>query len=128
MLGFFTSPNAHEINVFSGSSLLCNVCQSFKSWDDCHHKRIIVDCTSVDPEFGVCFKVHRALKSNNSEIHIYTKGCGFHEQCDGEQCKEYGDWCQVDCCNMDECNASQAVKAAYMTCMLIGVLTAFLFV
>lgn len=73
-------------------------------------------------------KVHRAVKSNNSEIHIYTKGCGFQEQYNGGQCKEYGDWCQVNCCNMDNCNTSQTVQVTYMTHFFAVVLTALHFV
>ena len=110
---------------FSGSALVCNLCDSFESWDDCEDNRIIVDCSSVDPEFDVCLKAHRATKSNASETHIYTKRCGYQEQCNGEQCKEYGDWCQVDCCNTNMCNASTPVRAAYLTCLFLGILTAF---
>ena len=111
-----------------GFALLCDVCQSFTSWDDCEDNGSVVDCSREDPEFEICFKVHRAVKSNNSETHIYTKGCGFQEQCNGGQCKEYGDWCQVNCCNMDNCNASQTVQVTYITHLFVVVLTALHFV
>lgn len=111
-----------------GFALLCDVCQSFTSWDDCEDNGSVVDCSREDPEFEICFKVHRAVKSNNSETHIYTKGCGFQEQCNGGQCKEYGDWCRVNCCNMDNCNASQTVQVTYITHLFVVVLTALHFV
>lgn len=124
---FFINP-VYVFILHIGSALLCNVCQSFKSWDDCDSNRVVFNCSGEYPQFDVCFKVHRALKSNDSEIHIYTKGCGFHEQCNGGQCKEYGHWCQVDCCNMDECNTSQTLHVTYTAYSFVTLLTTLLFV
>lgn len=106
---------------FSGSALLCNVCESRVSWEDCEKNRMLVNCSNVDEEFDVCFKVHRATKIENSEKHIFTKGCGYQDLCSGEQCVEFGDWCLVDCCNVDQCNASPSVEATYFTHLLAGI-------
>jgi len=124
MNDIYVLPLILSLLVYKGSALLCNVCESRNSWKDCDDNRSIVNCSSVDPEFDVCFKVHRAFKSNNSESHVYTKGCGYHEQCNGDECREYGHWCKVDCCNLDKCNASQTVQATYMTYFLLAVFTA----
>ena len=104
---------------------MCNLCDSFESWDDCEDNRIIVNCSTVDPEFDICLKAHRATKNEGTEIHIYSKGCGYQELCSGKQCEVYGDWCQVDCCNVDKCNASPPLRATYMTYLLLGILTTF---
>ena len=111
-------------NIIADSALRCNICDSEKSWNHCQENRIIVDCSSAgtDPDFDVCFKVHIAAKmADNSEKHFYRRGCGYQELCSGEQCKN-GDWCVVNCCNTDNCNASLVVKASiYLTYSLAGI-------
>ena len=114
-------------NIIADSALRCNMCQSEKSWNQCQENGIIVDCSSEDPSFDVCFKVHIVKKmANDSVKHFYKRGCGYQESCNGEQCKQQGDWCLVNCCNTDNCNASLAVKASiYLTYSLVGISIAF---
>ena len=114
-------------NIIADSALRCNMCQSEKSWNQCQENGRIVDCSSADPDFDVCFQVHIVEKmADDSVKHSYKRGCGYQELCSGEQCKQQGDWCLVNCCNTDNCNASLAVKASiYLTYSLVGISIAF---
>lgn len=114
-------------NIIADSALRCNMCESEKSWNHCQENGIIVDCSRRESGFDVCFKVHIARKmSDDSEKHLYKRGCGFQELCSGEQCIKYGDRCLVNCCNTDNCNASLAAKASiYLTYSLVGISIAF---
>ena len=114
-------------NIIADSALRCNMCQSEKSWNQCQENGRIVDCSSADPDFDVCFQVHIVEKmADDSVKHSYKRGCGHQELCSGEQCKQQGDWCLVNCSNTDNCNASLAVKASiYLTYSLVGISIAF---
>lgn len=104
--------------LFLGEALNCNFCYSNKSWYEC-------DSTSEQrpcPEHKVCIKIHRLVKQGENEIHHYNKGCLPSSNCNGEECKDYGQSCRVDCCNTDGCNGSMFLNANYMTLLTLALL------
>lgn len=108
--------------VLIGSALYCHTCYSEKSWEDCSAENEQI--YSCPPIHTVCYTTHRVSSHNGSEIHHYQRGCGQLHFCNGEECVRHGQWCKVTCCNTDVCNKSTFVAANYMTCPLIGLLTA----
>ena len=108
--------------VLIGSALYCHTCYSEKSWEDCSAENEQI--YSCPPIHTVCYTTHRVSSHNGSEIHHYQRGCGQLHFCNGEECVRHGQWCKVTCCNTDVCNKSTFVATNYMTCPLIGLLTA----
>ena len=107
----------------AAAALYCHICLSKESWHDCSDQKesIYAQCP---PTLTVCYKTHRVLRHNGSEIHYYQKGCGSLDFCNGKECVRQGQWCQVNCCNADACNKSTVPTANYITCVLVGLLTA----
>ncbi|XP_027058327.1 uncharacterized protein LOC113685065 isoform X3 [Pocillopora damicornis] len=110
--------------VFSkGTGLNCHICDPSKSWDECNEKSSQYKCPE---KMQVCYKTHSVEFNNDEEVHRYRKGCGTEVFCTGQECKEKGTWCDVQCCNTDACNESTVWNANCRTFIVLALLTAVL--
>ncbi|XP_027058326.1 uncharacterized protein LOC113685065 isoform X2 [Pocillopora damicornis] len=108
---------------YKGTGLNCHICDPSKSWDECNEKSSQYKCPE---KMQVCYKTHSVEFNNDEEVHRYRKGCGTEVFCTGQECKEKGTWCDVQCCNTDACNESTVWNANCRTFIVLALLTAVL--
>ena len=106
--------------LFSGEALYCNQCFSNESWNDCDSTSKLHHCNPAHDE-DTCIKIHRLKKKGEKEIHYYSKSCMPSIQCSGQECKDYGQSCRVDCCNTDACNGSVFLNANYIIFLMLAI-------
>ena len=111
------------MSYFAGTGLNCHICDPSKSWDECNEKSSQYKCPE---KMQVCYKTHSVEFNNDEEVHRYRKGCGTEVFCTGQECKEKGTWCDVQCCNTDACNESTVWNANCRTFIVLALLTAVL--
>ena len=105
--------------LFLGEELKCYSCHSNKSWSHCESTRKQQHCDRGVKE-DTCIKLHRLKIEDEKETHYYSKGCVPSSLCSGEECKEHGQGCRVDCCNTEYCNGSVFLNANYMTILMLA--------
>ena len=90
---------------FSGYSLKCNYCVSFKSWDDCKNRTKQITCSNNQDR---CFKANLKAVETGSGVtgESFGKGCDTSTACIGCRsiCSSSSSVkiskCEIDCCKV----------------------------
>ena len=89
---------------FSGYSLKCNYCVSFKSWDDCKNSTKQITCSNSQDR---CFKANLKAVETGSGVtgESFGKGCDTSAACRGRSiCSSSSSVkitkCEIDCCKV----------------------------
>ena len=91
-------------DFFSGYSLKCNYCVSFKSWDDCKNSTKQTICSNSQDR---CFKANLKAVETGSGLtgESFGKGCDTSTACRGRSiCSSSSSVkiskCEIDCCKV----------------------------
>lgn len=99
--------------LFTVSSLRCNVCISYSSWDDCAKSQNPLTCEPVDTH---CFRHMVHVDMGFYKTTTFAKSCATSDKCTPEavnRCKNSSGYqqmgikdvkCDLKCCQGDLCN------------------------
>lgn len=97
----------------SAKKLHCFQCYSKISLADCDKSSKKAACSNEEDDVCLILTAHTWETTNGTQtgrvVSHYAKYCASAKDCSEKQCKEIGWNCQIDCCNQDMCNASNAI-------------------
>lgn len=93
----------------SVSSIMCYHCYSTKSWEDCNHNALELNCTRayLSQDFNACLVQYIEIPPktvNDTRTTKYVRRCASKKRCMNSLEEECRGMCKVRCCDTHRCN------------------------